>query len=179
MQLNKKFVLHVVELAGQVDKLNYYQILRLQRTATAGEVRKAYHTQTRLYHPDRYYHLPGGTFKNSIYLIAKRITEAYVTLRDPQKRKFYDQQLDDPEQPSLRYTEKSEKEQKQAKVEETGKTEKGRQLYRQGMSEMKRKNFAGAERTFKMAMAYEPDNEMFKKLAEEAARNIKTDYTVK
>ena len=44
---------------------------------------------------------------------------------------------------------------------------------------MKRKDFVGAERTFKMALAYEPDNELFKQLAEEAGRNIKTDYRIK
>ena len=59
------------------------------------------------------------------------------------------------------------------------KTEKGRQLYRQGMSEMKRKNFVAAERSFKLALAYEPDNELFKKLFEEAGNNIKTDYKIK
>jgi hypothetical protein len=46
------------------------------------------------------------------------------------------------------------------------------------MAEMKRKNFIAAERTFKMAMAYEPDNELFKKLCEEAGNSIKTDYKI-
>jgi curved DNA-binding protein CbpA len=175
----KQFVQQVVALAESIDKLDYYQILRLDPKATQGQVRKAYHQMTRVYHPDRYFHFPEGKFKNAVYKISKRVTEAYVTLRDPQKRKFYEQQLEESGRQKLRFTEKSETEQKKAKVEEIGKTEKGRQLYRQGMQEMKRKNFAAAERTFKMAMAYEADNELFKKMFEEAGKNIKTDYTIK
>jgi curved DNA-binding protein CbpA len=177
--MQSKFSEQVIALAALIDEMNYYQVLRVDPSASLGQVREAYHAQSRLYHPDRYFSYPDGPFKQSIYKISKRVTEAYVTLRDAQKRQFYDQQLQQSDRKQLRYTEQSEQAQKQAKVEETGKTEKGRQLYRQGMAEMKRKNFVAAERTFKMAMAYEPDNELFKKLCEEAGSNIKTDYKIK
>ena len=177
--MEKKFSKEVIVLAGLIEEMNYYQVLRVDPRASLGQIREAYHAQSRLYHPDRYFWLPDGEFKQSIYKISKRVTEAYVTLRDVQKRQFYDQQLQQPESQQLRYTEQSEQAQKKAKVEETGKTEKGRQLYRQGTAEMKRKNFAAAERSFKMAMAYEPDNELFKKLFKEAGDNIKTDYKIK
>jgi len=175
----KQFIEQVVALSTLIDQMDYYQILRIDPKATQGQVRKAYHLQTRIYHPDRYFHFPEGQFKSAVYKISKRVTEAYVTLRDPQKRKFYEQQLAETQRTNLRYTEQSEKQQKQAKTEETGKTEKGRQLYQQGMMEMKRKNFAAAERTFKMALAYEADNELFKKMFDEAGKNIKTDYKIK
>jgi curved DNA-binding protein CbpA len=173
------FVERVMQWAQALDQLNYYQLLRVEATASQGEIRKAYHAQSRLFHPDRYFHLEDGNLKQAIYLISKRVTEAYVTLRDPKKRQFYDQQLGKAVQPGLRYTETSEQEQKKAKVEEIGKTEKGRQFYRQGMGELKKQNFAGAERMFKTALAYEPDNELFKRMREEAGSKIKTDYMIK
>jgi curved DNA-binding protein CbpA len=176
--MEKKFSDEVAALAGLIDEMSYYQILCVDPRASMGQIREVYHAQSRLYHPDRYFWLPDGQFKQDIYKISKRVTEAYVTLRDVQKRRFYDRQLQRSESRQLRYTEQSEQAQKQAKVEETGKTEKGRQLYRQGMAEMKRNDFVAAERTFKMAMAYEPDNELFRKLCEEAGGNIKTDYKI-
>jgi curved DNA-binding protein CbpA len=177
--MEQKFSEEVIVLATLIDEMNYYQVLRVNPRASLGQIREAYHAQSRLYHPDRYFNYPDGPFKQSIYKISKRVTEAYVTLRDAQKRQFYDQQLQQSDSKKLRYTEQSEQAQKKAKVEETGKTEKGRQLYRQGMAEMKRRDFVAAERTFKMALAYEPDSELFKKLCEEAGGKIKTDYKIK
>ena len=174
-----KFSEEVIALAALIEEMNYYQVLRVNPRASLGQIREAYHAQSRLYHPDRYFSYPDGPFKQSIYKISKRVTEAYVTLRDAQKRQFYDQQLQQSDSQQLRYTEQSEQAQKKAKVEEIGKTDKGRQMYRQGMAEMKRKNFAAAERSFKMALAYEPDNELFKKLFKEAGDNKKTDNKIK
>lgn len=177
--MKPKFTEEVIALAALVDEMTYYQVLRVGPDASLGQIREAYHAQSRIYHPDRYFSFPDGPFKRSIYKVSKRVTEAYVTLRDVQKRQFYDQQLQQSGSGQLRYTEQSEQAQKKAKVEETGKTEKGRQLYRQGMAEMKRRDFVAAERTFKMAMAYEPENELFTKLCQEAGSNIKTDYKIK
>ncbi|MBW1810532.1 MAG: DnaJ domain-containing protein [Deltaproteobacteria bacterium] len=177
--MDPKFTERMMAWVGVVDQLDYYQILQVDVKASMGQIRKAYHSQTKLFHPDRYFNLEDGELKQGIYKISKRITEAYVTLHDSQKRRYYDQQLVDTKRASLRYTEQSEQQQKKAKTEETGKTEKGRQFYRQGMAELKRKDYVAAERTFKMAMAYEPDNEQFKQLAKEAGDNIKTDYVIK
>ncbi len=177
--MDSKFGEQIRAWVEALDRIDYYQVLQVDTHASMGRIREAYHKQTRLFHPDRYFHLEEGEVKAGIYKISKRVTEAYVTLRDAQKRSHYDRQLTESKQTKLRYTEQSEQMQKKAKVEQTGKTEKGRQLYRQGMAEMKRMDFVAAERTFKMAMAYEADNEMFKQKAEEARNNIKTDYKIK
>jgi len=177
--MSSKFAERVFAWVKVLNQLDYYQVLQVDPKASMGEIRKAYHRQTRLFHPDRYFHLKNEELKDGIYRISKRVTEAYVTLRNAQKRAFYDKQLAESSHARLRYTEESEQQQKKTKEEQTGKTEKGRQLYRQGMSEMKRKNFEAAERTFKMARAYEPDNDLFKELAEKAGKNIKTDYKIK
>jgi curved DNA-binding protein CbpA len=129
--------------------------------------------------PDRYFHLPDGPVKENVYTISKRVAEAYVVLRDVQMRRFYDQQLQQSQHRILRYTEQSAQAHKQAKSEEIGKTDAGRRNYRQGMIELKRNNFSAAQRSFKTALAYEPDNELFQRMAQEAGAQIKTDYSIK
>jgi DnaJ-class molecular chaperone len=175
----QQFEVEVLKLANGIEQLDYYQVLSVERMASLGMLRKAYHAMSRRYHPDRFFHLADGPLKDGIARIAKRVAEAYITLRDPQKRRFYDQQLAQTQGAGVRYTEQSAQAQKQAKVEETGKTEKGRQAYRQGMQELQKKNFVAAERAFKMALAYEPENALFQKSREDAAKNIKTDYTIR
>ncbi len=177
--MDAKFIQRVTDWANALDRLDYYQILRVEPTASREEIRKAYHAQSRFFHPDRYFQLPDGPVKQGIYKISKRITEAYITLRDDEKRRHYNQQVAASQRRVLRYTQQSEQEQKVSKQQEIGKTEAGRRLYQQGLSEMKRNNFTAAERSFKMAMAYEADNQLYKKMAEEAAGKIKADYSIK
>ena len=177
--MDAKFEAEVLALARLIDELDYYRILMVERTASLGQIRAAYHERSRQFHPDRFFKSTNQSLKDGIHRIAKRVAEAYITLRDPEKRRTYDAQLQASQGQALRFTEQTAQAQKQAKVEQTGKTEQGRRLHRQGMGELQRKNFVAAERTFKMALAYEPDSELFKKLREEAAKNIKTDYTIR
>jgi curved DNA-binding protein len=64
---------------------DYYQILGLDRSAGADEVRKAYRKLAMQYHPDRN---PGNKQAEEKF---KEINEAYQVLSDPQKRARYDQ----------------------------------------------------------------------------------------
>ena len=63
---------------------NYYDILGVQKNATADEIKKAYRTLAFKYHPDRN---PGDTVAEEKF---KKITVAYDTLSDPEKKKNYD-----------------------------------------------------------------------------------------
>ena len=63
---------------------DYYQLLGVNRTATASEIKKAYRKQAVKYHPDKNPDNPEAEAQ------FKEISEAYELLSDPQKREMYD-----------------------------------------------------------------------------------------
>ena len=65
---------------------NYYQVLGVDRTADAEEIKKAYRKLALKYHPDN---CDRADAENKF----KEVTEAYNVLSSPEKRKQYDQQL--------------------------------------------------------------------------------------
>ncbi|HEY8346613.1 MAG TPA: molecular chaperone DnaJ [Symbiobacteriaceae bacterium] len=66
-------------------KRDYYEILGVPRNATEEEIRKAFRTLARKYHPDANKDDPNAAEK------FKEINEAYQVLSDPEKRARYDQ----------------------------------------------------------------------------------------
>jgi len=64
---------------------DYYKILGVSRSASAGEIKRAYRKLAMQYHPDRN---PGDKQAEDRF---KEMNEAYQVLSDPQKRARYDQ----------------------------------------------------------------------------------------
>lgn len=64
---------------------DYYELLRVGRTADNTEIKKSYRKLAFEYHPDRN---PGDAKAESQF---KKVSEAYEVLSDPQKRQIYDQ----------------------------------------------------------------------------------------
>ena len=64
---------------------DYYKTLGVPKTATAAEIKKAYHELARKYHPDAN---KGSTDAEERF---KEITEAYNVLSDEKQRKEYDE----------------------------------------------------------------------------------------
>src|SRR5215207_4064754 len=67
------------------DKRDYYEVLGVERTASADEVRKAYKREALKHHPDRN---PGDAGAEAKF---KACNEAYQVLSDDEKRQIYDQ----------------------------------------------------------------------------------------
>ena len=61
---------------------DYYKVLGVEKTATAEEIRRAYHRMAHKYHPDK----SSGDEESF-----KKVNTAYQVLKDPKKRSQYDQ----------------------------------------------------------------------------------------
>lgn len=156
-------------IAGILDELDYFQILQIPTTAGLAEVKKAYYDESRRFHPDRVFHLDDAELKGRVNRIYKRITEAYSVLRDEVRRGKYLADVSGPERAlKLRYDEQSEKELKKARDEEAGATPNGRKLFAAGLAALQAGQLDAAERSFKMALLYEPANERLKARIDEA-----------
>src|SRR5690625_1114983 len=68
-----------------MSKRDYYEVLEVDRDAGEGEIKKAYRKKAMKFHPDRNKGDEDGARK------FKEAAEAYEVLRDPQKRRRYDQ----------------------------------------------------------------------------------------
>ena len=65
-------------------KQDYYEILGVSKSASAGEIKKAYRKKAIQYHPDKN---PGDSKAEQEF---KKAAEAYEILSDQQKREQYD-----------------------------------------------------------------------------------------
>lgn len=68
-----------------IEFRDYYETLGVKKSASAEEIKKAFRSLARQYHPDV------AKDKRRAEEFFKRINEAYEVLSDPQKRKKYDQ----------------------------------------------------------------------------------------
>ncbi len=65
--------------------VDYYDVLGVKRGASETDIKRAYRSLARKYHPDV------ATDKTAAESHFKEINEAYSVLSDPQKRQMYDQ----------------------------------------------------------------------------------------
>ena len=175
-KLTPEQVAELTLLTGALGNSDYFQTLQVSQSASPAEIKRAFYRESRIYHPDRVFHLGDGEAKQKLGDLYKRITEAYYVLRDDAKRKKYVAGITGPERASkLRFTEASEVEQKQevfkAREEEFGTNPKARQFFKTALADIERMNWQSAGRNIKMALTFEPSNAKFKeKLAEVDAK---------
>jgi curved DNA-binding protein CbpA len=75
------------------EKLGYYGVLGLDLFASSGEkIKRAYFQAAKRFHPDRHFGLPEET-KTKLTEIFTYITNAYITLSDPEKKCEYDNRV--------------------------------------------------------------------------------------
>ena len=68
-----------------MEKRDYYEVLEVEKTASAEEIKKAYRKKAIQYHPDKN---PGDKVAEEKF---KEAAEAYDVLSNPDKRTRYDQ----------------------------------------------------------------------------------------
>lgn len=159
-------------IAANLHRLDYFQVLGAAHDAPLSDLKARYHQLQRNYHPDSFFTSPDEELKDAVMAIAKRLAEAWVILRDADKRAKYTRDVTGPERESkLRYNDESAREQRLEKEQETGKTQQGRQLWLKAMEAVKKDNLPSAIRDLKTALIFESGNPLFKdKIAELEAR---------
>ncbi len=149
-------------LARLLDELDYYQLLEVPADAPTSGVKKAYYGLTRKFHPDRSRRLDDDT-REAARKVARRIAEAYAVLRDPRKRKAYDEQRSAANgTPRIQLVEAEARTQRQGIEETLGSTPNGRRFFALARSEIDRGNLEAAHRNIKMALTFEPGNDFFR-----------------
>jgi curved DNA-binding protein CbpA len=72
---------------------NYYQVLGVVRTADANELKRAYHSLAKRFHPDRFRKNADAALHPRVEAAFVKIAQAYETLKNKQSRAVYDSKL--------------------------------------------------------------------------------------
>jgi curved DNA-binding protein CbpA len=75
-----------------LDRIDYYRLLKVEVRAGLDEIRRAYQRARRRFDPDSFLE-QGADVREAVDLIARRVTEGYLVLRDSRSRAAYDQAL--------------------------------------------------------------------------------------
>lgn len=93
-QLGKRLTKRVRTIYKLLDEVDYYQLLGLSSGCSMDELKKAHFSLSLEFHPDRFFLIRSGDLKEKIYVIYRRLNEAYRVLSEEALRKAYDQQLE-------------------------------------------------------------------------------------
>lgn len=85
----------IQEMALQMDELDHYSLLGVAYTASAKQIREGYYQRVSLFHPDKYFGKRLGPFKPKLERIFARVSDAFETLNDEDRRARYDATLRD------------------------------------------------------------------------------------
>lgn len=72
---------------------NHYQILGVFRTAKDADIKRAYHSLAKRFHPDRFHNAQDETLHSRVEAAFARIAQAYEALKDKRARAVYDSRL--------------------------------------------------------------------------------------
>ena len=156
-------------LCRLLDELDYYQLLEIPRDASASRLKEAYYSSSRRFHPDAHRHRD-EELREAVEQIAKRLTEAYSVLRDPRRRRVYDQRLEgDGGALRLQLAEAQAAAEEQEKI---ATTPQGERFFRMATLEANRGDLASAVRNLQMALTFEPGNAAIKQKLQELREKL-------
>ena len=158
-------------LAGLLDELDYYQLLETKPGCKASDLKRAYYGVSRRFHPDANRHRPDD-IRKAAERVSKRVTEAYSVLRDPKRRKVYDERLRGGNGARIQLAEAEAEADRQIIEERMGSTPNGRRFFSLATADIDRGDLASAARNLKMAVTYEPANAYFKQKLDEVDKAL-------
>jgi DnaJ-class molecular chaperone len=158
-------------LARIVGELDYYQLLHLRREASPREVKGAYHETSRSFHPDASRHLEPD-LRAAVEEIAKRVSEAYCVLRDPLRRRAYDERLSSGAGPRMQLAEAQAAADRRHVEEREGRTPQGRQFFNLARAAVDRGDLEGAMRNLQTALTFEPENPGFRERLSQVRKRL-------
>ncbi|MBN8614521.1 MAG: DnaJ domain-containing protein [Deltaproteobacteria bacterium] len=156
----------------RLDQLDYYELLRIEPSASGDDVRRAFHDFAMRYHPDRYAGAPPDKAERASQ-IYRRGAEAYRVLSNLEQRKRYDQLM---AAGTLRYVDPTATEERAAKKPEGAlevKSLRARPFLQKGIDAEKRGDLQQAKLNFGMALQHEADNAALKQRYDDVVAKLK------
>jgi len=80
----------IIESYNNIDAGDHYDALRIARTATPAEVKRAYFRMAKAYHPDRHFDPAMADIKDKLEALFHSVHLAYEVLSNPARRETYD-----------------------------------------------------------------------------------------
>ncbi len=157
------------------DELDYYQILGLPSDAHTAQIKKAYFSNARKYHPDHFAMISNAVFKNAVGQLFRRMTEAYQILNDANKRMEYDQNLENSGRTAdtLRWSKtKRESHGPQTREREIDNPQ-ARRFYKLAQSAINASDYVSAKMNLQLALQMSKDHPLLKKSLEEVEDLLK------
>jgi curved DNA-binding protein CbpA len=160
---------------SDLDRLDYYSLLGVRRSASLDDVKRAFRAFARRYHPDRFVQDAPEKIARATQ-IYQRGGEAFQVLSDPVLRAAYDRAR---EQGQLRMS--SEEQQKAHTDARAPKPEKrpsirspqARAFYDNAAMAARARDWRGAWKALQSAAQIEPDSERIKKRLEQVEAKLR------
>ncbi|RVU48235.1 hypothetical protein EA187_02015 [Lujinxingia sediminis] len=171
VELDDDFKREVVFVHAQLDEVDYYQLLGVDVDCGRRELRGAYFSMSKRYHPDRFFRKVLGDYGMRIEKIFQRITRAYQTLSNRNKRAEYNAFLEQHRQPvpltELATTPLSQRSEPIEEVASERKREMAFQLLvRRGDAHLERDDVGAALREFRKALTLKRDHALALRVAQ-------------
>jgi curved DNA-binding protein CbpA len=137
----------LLEAHKRLAQQNHFEVLGVGRDATTQEIKQAYFTLAKRYHPDRHFGPPLSEMKSELEALFNAIHEAHETLASPDKREQYERELAAGLQQRVKKGAGADKEVNAAAATAH---------FNEGMKYFTEHNFWDAEESFQWAIRFDP-----------------------